>query len=381
MRADLADVRASGELATLLHLERPRAAGWVIYAGIALLAVSCGYLAVGTTERMSSGAGIMRPDGDLVRVDSAYAGRVAGVRVAEGQEVAAGDVLVQLASPEVELDVAIKRNKLRLAGERAQAMIEQQEAMIASDGSVAAAECGSLRRELDGLEDLEAAGAIATQEVQKTRAELSACVGRASPLGVRRKQIAAARRRVAALLAGSAEPPDQSYDPQVAPLLAEIEVVAAELRAAEARRDDLTVRAQTDGVVTKLLVRHPGEIVPLGTPLVELAPKSSTIVFEAFIANSQVGAVRAGQKALIHLDAFPHLEFGSVRGEVVRVYPDAEERGGAYGFRVILAIRGTTGAGRVSVRLGLSGAAEIVTGRQTLWSYVLLGRQAAEDQP
>src|SRR5262245_66155712 len=105
MRADLADVRASGELATLLHLERPRLAGCIIYTGIALLGVSCGYLAIGTTERVSHGIGIMRPDGDLIRVDSAYAGRVAAVRVTEGQKVAAGDVLVQLASPEVDLDV------------------------------------------------------------------------------------------------------------------------------------------------------------------------------------------------------------------------------------------------------------------------------------
>ncbi len=377
MRADLADVRASGELATLLRLERPRAAGWIIYTGMALLGVSCGYLAIGATERVSRGAGVMRPDGELIRVDSAYAGRVAAVRVSEGQKVTAGDVLVQLASPEVELDVSIKRNRLRLAGERAQAMIEQQEAMIQSDGSVAAAECGSLRRELEGLEDLERAGAVAPKEVRKAHAELSACVGRASPLGVRKKQIAAARRRVAALIAGSTEPPGESYDPQVASALAEIEVVAAELHAAEAHREDLTVKAGADGVVTNLLVHHPGEIVATGAPLLELAPESSTIVFEAFVANSQVGSVRVGQKALIHLDAYPHLELGSVRAEVRQVFPDAEERGGQFGFRVILAPTGTTGAGRAVVRLGLSGVAEIVTGSQSLWSYVLLGRQAA----
>jgi multidrug resistance efflux pump len=379
MRVDLADVRASGELATLLHLERPRLAGWIIYAGIALMVVSCGYLAIGTTERVSRGIGVMRPDGELIRVDSAYAGRVAAVRVAEGEKVAAGAVLVQLASPEVELDVSVKRNRLRLAGERAQAMIEQQEAMIQSDGSVAAAECGSLRRELEGLHDLERAGAVAPQEVRKVQSELSACVGRASPIGVRKKQIAAARRRVAALLAGPAQAADEAYDPQVASALAEIEVVAAELHAAEARRDDLTVKAATDGVVTKLLVHHPGEIVATGTPLLELAPESSTIVFDAFVPNSQVGAVRVGQKALIHLDAYPHLEFGSVTAEVVQVFPDAEERGNQFGFRVILAPRGTTGAGRLQVRLGLSGVTEIVTGRQTLWSYVMLGRQAAEE--
>jgi hemolysin D len=156
-------------------------------------------------------------------------------------------------------------------------------------------------------------------------------------------------------------------------------VVAAELHAAEARRDDLTVKAAADGVVTKLFVHHPGEIVATGTPLLELAPQSSTIVFETFVPNSQVGAVRVGQKALIHLDAYPHLEFGSVTADVVQVFPDSEERGGQFGFRVILAPRGTTGSGRVAVRMGLSGVAEIVTGRQTLWSYVLLGRQAAED--
>jgi multidrug resistance efflux pump len=199
---------------------------------------------------------------------------------------------------------------------------------------------------------------------------------------VRKKQLDAARRRVKELTLGGAElvaPAEENYDPAIAGVLAEIEMLASEHAAAERRREELTAKAAVDGIVTKLAVRHEGEVVPPGTRLLELAQIGKEIVFEAFVSNAQVGAVKVGQSALVKLDAFPHAEYGSIEAEVKRVFPDAEMREGqGYGFRVELALKGyTTGEARFTVGLGLSGQAEIVTGKQSMWSYVLLGSRAA----
>jgi membrane fusion protein (multidrug efflux system) len=66
------------------------------------------------------------------------------------------------------------------------------------------------------------------------------------------------------------------------------------------------VMASEDGLVTKLTVQ-PGQMIQIGQPLAELVPDRTYVV--ANFKETQVGRMRAGQRARMRIDAFPGVEF------------------------------------------------------------------------
>jgi membrane fusion protein (multidrug efflux system) len=65
------------------------------------------------------------------------------------------------------------------------------------------------------------------------------------------------------------------------------------------------VVAVEDGLVTKLSVQA-GQMIQIGQPLAELVPDRTYVV--ANFKETQIGRMRPGQTARIHIDAFPGVD-------------------------------------------------------------------------
>jgi membrane fusion protein (multidrug efflux system) len=64
--------------------------------------------------------------------------------------------------------------------------------------------------------------------------------------------------------------------------------------------------APADGVASKLMV-HDGQLVSIGQPVIDLVPSVTYVI--ANFKETQIGAMRVGQRAEIELDAFPGQKF------------------------------------------------------------------------
>ncbi|MGQ5720580.1 HlyD family type I secretion periplasmic adaptor subunit [Pseudochrobactrum asaccharolyticum] len=92
---------------------------------------------------------------------------------------------------------------------------------------------------------------------------------------------------------------------------------------AEKRRKSMIIRSPIDGTVQASAVNTTGQVVTTGTELMRIVPKNSPLEIEAYLPNRDIGFVKAGQEAVIKVEAFPFTRFGIIKGEVFRIATDA----------------------------------------------------------
>lgn len=92
---------------------------------------------------------------------------------------------------------------------------------------------------------------------------------------------------------------------------------------AQAKEDRTRLLAPTSGTVQQLAITTVGQVVTSGEPLMVIVPNTGPLEVEALMANRDVGFIELGQKAVVKIDAFPFTRYGKIDGTVTRVSHDA----------------------------------------------------------
>lgn len=137
----------------------------------------------------------------------------------------------------------------------------------------------------------------------------------------------------------------------------------------------ILIVAPVAGRVGTVKVLRRGEAVERGQTLMTLLPDGPLVV-EIRVPNKDVGLVKVGQPVKLKLDAFPFAEYGSVRGELINVPPDAEAvdtpADSFYRATARLdqqAVRKNGAA--VALLSGMTATAEVITDRKTVLELLL----------
>jgi hemolysin D len=101
--------------------------------------------------------------------------------------------------------------------------------------------------------------------------------------------------------------------------------ISQDLIKATAKNERSTLKAPIAGTVQQLAVTTVGQVISGGQSLMLIVPNDGPIEIEAMIQNQDIGFVEPGQEAIIKVDAFPFSRYGSVPGKVIRVARDAVE--------------------------------------------------------
>ncbi len=247
-----------------------------------------------------------RIEAPLVDLAPKVAGRVAEVRVREGDRVKAGDVLVRLDLGETAIAVDRDREGLRSAEAKYQDMAvgSRQPEIMAADADVAdkRAQVDLARTELERQRTLltEKIGTQRDFEVAKTDLDRAAAALKASE----------ERRRLTVEGFRKFQTEEARYDMgRAKTVLQQSEILAREAE----------VRAPADGVVLHRIA-EPGLLLAAGQPAVTLA-FADRLYVRTFIPEPKLGRVRAGMAATVRVDAFPGREFPA---HVTEISPDAE---------------------------------------------------------
>ena len=115
------------------------------------------------------------------------------------------------------------------------------------------------------------------------------------------------------------------------------ELAKAEQKSAGVAQDEIKADRRTrlydllapvDGVVQQLAVHTIGGVVTPAQVLAVIVPQDSHLEIEATLANDDVGFVHAGQDAEIKVHTFNYTRYGVLHGKVLSVSPDTIARDG-----------------------------------------------------
>lgn len=143
---------------------------------------------------------------------------------------------------------------------------------------------------------------------------------------------------------------------------------------ADTRQKLLSLTAPVAGTVQQLKIHTLGGVATAASPVMDIVP-DDTLEVEANIENKDIGFVKAGQPAVVKVDAFPYTRYGFLHGTVETVSNDAvsdRKRGLTFPVRIRL----TTNRIRandtwINLTPGMAVSAEIKTGKRSVAHYFL----------
>lgn len=299
-----------------------------------------------------------RIEGDDSAVAPKTTGRLLEIRVREGDQVKAGDVIATLDDEQVrarqeQARAALVAAQARATSAKAQIAVLQEELLenqlqteqskVDAEGRVRQAEADLAAAQADlaqqeasyqiALFDKEAymklaqtgavserqgkqsestanqqsaAVAAAKKRVDAAQGALTTAKANLSNPGIREAAVATVRRQIA------------EQQAEIANASANTETAKFQLQEAEANRSDLTVTAPFSGtVITR--AAEPGEVVTAGTAIITLLDLSK-VYLRGFIPEGQIGKVKIGQPAHVYLDSRPNQ---AIDAYVLRIDPQA----------------------------------------------------------
>ncbi len=140
------------------------------------------------------------------------------------------------------------------------------------------------------------------------------------------------------------------------------------------------LRAPADGIVKNVRLTTIGGVLRPGDEVLQIVPTGQRLIVEAQVPPRDIAFVQTGQRARVNFDAYDSAVYGSGDGAVVYVSPDtlSEQREdgttNTY-YRVNLEVDTDTMRPReanqlIDLQPGMTATAEILTGSQTVWSYL-----------
>ncbi len=421
------DIDYMSELRAAMTRRPSVMANLLLFAIVAFFVAATVWAAVTEVDQVSTGDGRVMPSRRVQVVQNLEGGIVAELSVREGDEVTAGQILMQLddtrfssefgenqmklyglqaATARLEAEVAGTAPRFSadveahvasiVAGERAlyaaraseleagiarlrAQLVQHRQEIAETEARIVQLETaiGLAREEIAILEPLVKRGINAPVELIRLRRELSRYVG---DLAVARESIA---RQTAAIEESEQEIRElrARFQSRALKELNEARVEMEALRQNLAsRRDRLTrtvIRAPVDGTVKQLFANTIGGVVQPGMDLVEIVPAEEALVVEARVRPADIAFIHPGLKALVKFSAYDYTVYGAVPATLDHISADTitDEKTGE-SFYVIRVTAKTEdlrdrGGEPLPVIPGMTASVDVITGKRTVLQYLM----------
>jgi len=248
-----------------------------------------------------------------VQVSAQLPGLVQAVNVREGQQVKAGEVLIQIDDAEARAAVLEANAAVSQANARMN-QLRRVGAVVANEGlRQAMTNLGHAQSELDRTQKLASSGSVSPVALDDAR--------RAAALSFSLKTTAEAQQNSSA---------PKGADTQV--MLTSLIQAQTQLAAVNIRLAQTKIVAQEDGVVLTRTV-EPGDVVQPSRTLLVLASnaEAAQLVFQCDERN--LAAIHVGQKARASADAYPEQVFDA---EIGYIAPSIDPERGSIEVRLLV---------------------------------------------
>lgn len=414
--------------AALEALETPPSPTAQIFAIglIVMMVLALAWSVIGTLDVVVIGQGKLIPIGNVKQIQTRDIGIVTAIHVVEGQQVAEGELLIELDRSEQKaglemsqrnwldaiLEVARLEAELRVLNggetrftpppDAPSQLTDMHRRQLIANTEVLRAAIDALRFQQRARE---AEIQSQTSQIDKLRLQLNFFEDREKGLRelVQRgfaseaswreaqAQIMAARKdvEIAQFNRDRAQSELTKATRDIANLVISERksvldrLIAAQSRAAEAQKNIDKFEAQTTrteirapiaGVVQNLSIHTIGGVVSPQKDLMTLVPLDSSLRVEAMVNNQDIGFIHPGQIASVKIDSFPFTTYGFIEGSVLTVSQDSILVQNAYVFPVQLSLARTdilAGGRVVPLTPGMTVSAEIKVRKRRIIEFFL----------
>ncbi len=414
MADEYVEIKDFDEVAEVL-LGRPGLRSHLLTTSLVLaVAVALVWAALARFDLTVKATGVVRPTGEVARVQAALGGVTREVLVQDGDTVPAGAPLVRLDLASQRADA--ERNETTLGNRTAQiaSLRASRETLLAQqtleerlrEGRVAAEEerIRILEERLAAdvrLSELKLRHARSDEELKKKMFVAKIGSEQDWKEAIKARELAAEDERKAKdaqakidrtgldlakreldVIRGTGKRQVEDKDRDIAALEGDIAEVKQRLSVAREELAKGEIVAPVAGTVQQLAVRRAGEVVTPGAQLAVIVPRGSRLVVEAVVAQQDIGQMKLGQTARFRFPAFPYQKYGALSGRVESIAADAEQievpgGGRPAVYRVKLSLEKAAfqyGGEELPIQIGMEVEASSVTGTETaltlLWRKV-----------
>lgn len=361
-----------------------------------IVATAILFLSLAGYSRIETVAGVIVPEGGIVRIVPTRAGTVATLAVKTGDVVKQGQALATIQTGE-NLAGGAASDQILKALDNQERLIASQEQQIAAS---AEANQRQLRARISGLQ-ADVAGLASQIDVQKKLVESAhrelalaqeiAGRGFVSRRDIlqreetylnRQQQLTQLRQRIAGQEAAIDEAQASILQSgaaagvQIAALAPQKSDIAQRRTSAEVA-DSYRLSAPVAGIVAALTVR-PGQAISPQSEIMAIVPNASRLRAELYVPSSAIGFLKLGQDVSLGIDAFPHQRFGTLPAQVTSIatapVTQADAKGDSRGVYIVsVSLQRETVAAygkREPLLAGMSLTARVTTERQSLIKWL-----------
>jgi len=339
-----------------------------------------------TVSEISRGQGRVITSSRQQSIQSLEGGIIAAILVREGQEVAAGEALVNL--DQTRFQSAFRESSSKARGLKAS--IARLEAEVFGAESVTfpaeldteAAEINTENKLfLARRQRLQAATSAIEQERAATREQLDVLQPLVAARAVGEIEMLRLRREMAAM-EGRLTELKNSF---VQEAYTELALKKAELSGLEqilVQRSDQLKRtllvSPVNGVVNNISITTRGGVVAPGEEIMQITPLAEQLLIETRLLPQDVAFVAPGMPATVKVSAYNYAVYGGLSGKVVQISPDTLEEQTERGTETFYKVQVKTeqnwlqrGEERLPIKPGMVAVVDIQTGERSVLSYLL----------
>lgn len=406
--------------------------GLIIAGCLSIVITIGGFLAWSTSMNLSSAAiapGTIIVESQRKQIQHLDGGWVKAIHVTEGQRVKAGDILLELASGQVDSDFRRLQQRatfLQAQHDRLSAELNGKASLVWSDATI------------QDTESIEYSNIIASQQLQYQQEmlrnalrieqysqrkilleekgkgtnyqllavdnqldlldqELEMLSGLLDKGYVSKTRVMALQRNKAEVIAKRAALSSESevlirqvvslkqdfqtesvelkqqYAMQMESISKELRDVLQAFNVAKDARSKVTIRSEHAGTVVGLNVHSVGGVVNAGAVLMEIVPEGDELIVDAVVKSEDIDMVRQGLMAKVRLSAYSIRNTAPVTGEVIYVAADRipENNAGKTGYRIKVKLNeGELNAlEHIQLYPGMPTEVLILLEDRTLWDY------------
>lgn len=140
------------------------------------------------------------------------------------------------------------------------------------------------------------------------------------------------------------------------------------------------LRAPTNGIVKNVRLTTIGGVLRASDEVLTIVPSGDTLIVEAKVSPADIAYVRKGQSASVKFDAYDSSIYGAAEGEVTYISPDTlteqTGEGDLVYYRVYVSVdtspmKSPNPSEEIEIQAGMTASTEILTGKNTVFNYIL----------
>jgi hemolysin D len=309
--------------------------------------------------------GRLEPKGKTIRLDAPVSGNVAAIKVREGQQVKAGQILMELNSQlinaelqqaqarlqgftdrltslqvlENQLRMNMRAQKLQNQAEVAEQLqlIDQTQQKIEFNQTAIATAKQLLQKDIAIVQkytDFSQKGVVSgsqLDEAQRRTIENQQRYEQArSELEQNTIELKKQRQAYQKIMrqgergAIDAQRQLQELQTQTVDARSQMAQTANQIKSFQYQQKQSILEIPVDGTVFQLFVRHPGAVVQPGQAIANIAQKGAPLILRAQMSSKDSGFLRLGMPVKIKFDAYPFQDYGIVSGRLTWIAPDSK---------------------------------------------------------